>query len=205
MKMLFVIIIAVLLGAAAIVTHVQSRYNRLISEVETAPETPVAVVFGAGIRPGGRLSPVLRDRMDAAIALYETGRVRKILVSGDNSSANYNEPGAMYDYAVTQGVPAEDVIRDYAGRRTYDTCYRAAHIFGVERATLVTQRFHLPRALFTCRNLGVDAVGVAADRYVYRANDYYRFRDAVATLRAFADVMVLRPTPILGEKIDIGL
>ena len=197
--------LAVAAAAFGVVNAVQARYTRLITEVEAAPARPAAIVFGAGIRSGGRLSPILKDRMDTAIALYNAGKVRKLLVSGDNSTLDYNEPGAMYDYALAQGVPPEDVIRDYAGRRTYDTCYRAGHIFGVEEAILVTQRFHLPRALFTCNNLGVAAVGVSADRRPYRADGYYRVRDAVATLRAVADVVLLRPTPILGEKIDIGL
>jgi SanA protein len=205
MVVLGLLALAVTVAAIGIVTTIQSRYDRLIAELDAAPERPVAIVFGAGIRTGGRLSPILRDRMDTAIALYKTGKVRKLLVSGDNSTLDYNEPGAMYDYAVAQGVPPEAVVRDYAGRRTYDTCYRAGHIFGVREAILVTQRFHLPRAIFTCRNLGVEAVGVSADRRAYTAGDYYRLRDTVATLRAFADVKLLRPTPILGEKIDIGL
>jgi SanA protein len=193
------------LVAATIVHRVQSRYGGLIANLDDAAARPVAIVFGAGIRPGGRLSPILRDRMDTAVALYRLGKVQKLLVSGDNSTFNYNEPGAMYDYAVAQGIPPADVVRDYAGRRTYDTCYRAAHIFGIREAILVTQRFHLPRALFTCRNLGVEAIGVSADRQPYRANDYYRFRDAIATLRAWADVVILRPQPILGDPVDLGL
>ena len=197
--------LAVAVAAFGVVSAVQARYTLLITEVEAAPARPAAIVFGAGIRSGGRLSPILKDRMDTAIALYNTGKARKLLVSGDNSTLDYNEPGAMYDYAVAQGVPPEDVIRDYAGRRTYDTCYRAGHIFGVDEAILVTQRFHLPRALFTCNTLGVAAVGVSADRRPYRADGYYRLRDAMATLRAVADVVLLRPTPILGERIDIGL
>ena len=197
--------VAVSVAAFGIVNAIQSRYDRLITEADAAPARPVAIVFGAGIRQGGRLSPILRDRMDTAIALYHAGKIRKLLVSGDNSTLSYNEPGAMYDYAMSQGVPAEDVVRDYAGRRTYDTCYRAGRIFGVSEAILVTQRFHLPRALFTCRSLGVEAVGVSADRRPYRADGYYRMRDAFATLRAVADVSLLRPTPILGEKIDLGL
>ena len=166
---------------------------------------PVAIVFGAGIRADGRLSPMLADRMDTAIALYNAGKVRKLLVSGDNRFVDYDEPGRMYDYAVARGVPAADVVRDYAGRRTYDTCYRAKAIFGVERALLVTQRFHLPRAIFTCRNLGVDGIGFSADRRPYWSNNYYRFRDAFATLRAWWDVKIARPLPVLGPREDMGL
>jgi SanA protein len=193
-------------GGVAIWAWVYGRYDRqVLIEIADVPRRPVAIVFGAGIQPGGRLSPMLADRMDSAIALYRTGMVRKLLVSGDNRFVDYNEPGAMYDYAVARGVPPADVVRDYAGRRTYDTCYRAGHIFGVEEAVLVTQRFHLPRALFTCRNLGIDAVGFSADRRVYWSNPYYRFRDAFAIVRAWLDVKIARPRPVLGPKEDIGL
>ncbi len=191
--------------AAAIWGWIQWRYDRLVVELPDAPTRPVAIIFGAGIRPGGRLSPMLADRMDTAIALYQAGKVRKLLVSGDNRFVDYDEPTAMYNYAVARGVAAQDVVRDFAGRRTYDTCYRANAIFGVRDALLVTQRFHLPRALFTCRNLRVDALGVSADRRVYWSNGYYRLRDALATVRAWADVKLLKPLPVLGEPEDMGL
>lgn len=197
--------IVLVVASIAIWAAIQARYERLILPAADASPRPIAIVFGAGIRTDGQLSPMLRDRMDAAIRLYQSGTVRKILVSGDNSAANYNEPGRMYDYAVARGIPPEAVTRDYAGRRTYDTCYRAAEIFGVKEAVLVTQRFHLPRALFTCRSFGIDAEGVAADPRIYLSNGYYRLRDAFATVRAWLDVTILRPLPILGPAIDIGL
>lgn len=193
-------------AAVAIWGWIQWQYDKQVFiEVAAAPQAPVAIVFGAGIRGDGGLSPMLADRMDTAIELYRAGKVRKLLVSGDNRFVDYNEPGAMHRYAVARGVPPADVVRDYAGRRTYDTCYRAGAIFGVEQAILVTQRFHLPRALFTCRNLGVDAVGFSADRRVYWSNGYYRFRDAFATLRAWWDVKIARPLPVLGPQEDLGL
>jgi SanA protein len=193
-------------AAVAIWGYIQWRYDRLIwTDVGDVPSRPVAIVFGAGIRPDGGLSPMLRDRMETALDLYRAGLVRKLLVSGDNRFVDYDEPGRMYDYAVAGGVPPDDVVRDYAGRRTYDTCYRAAAIFGVRRAILVTQRFHLPRAIFTCRNLGVDAIGFSADRRAYFSDPYYRLRDAFATLRAWWDVIIARPVPVLGPKEEMGL
>lgn len=192
-------------AAVFVMVDVEARYAGLVHEVADAPAAPVAIVFGAGIRGDGRLSPMLRDRMDTAIALYQAGKVRKLLVSGDNRFVDYNEPGAMYDYAVARGVPPVDVVRDYAGRRTYDTCYRAQAIFGVTDALLVTQRFHLPRALFTCDGLGIASAGVSADRTIYRSNTYYRLRDALATLRAWWDVRIARPLPVLGSPEDMGL
>jgi len=193
------------IAAVFVVAGVEARYGGLIHELDGAPTAPVAIVFGAGIRGDGRLSPMLRDRMDTAISLYQADKVRKLLVSGDNRFVDYNEPGAMYDYAVARGVPPADVVRDYAGRRTYDTCYRAKAIFGVTDALLVTQRFHLPRALFTCHNLGINAAGVSADRTVYRSNAYYGLRDAIATLRAWWDVRITHPLPVLGPPEDMGL
>ncbi len=202
--------LALILAAAVLcgglLVGVRWQYDPIIyTGVDTAPGEPVALVFGGGIYSDGRLTPMLQDRMDAAIGLYKAGKVRKLLVSGDNRFLDYDEPGRMFDYAVAHGVPAKDVVRDYAGRRTYDTCYRAGAIFGVRQAILVTQRFHLYRAMYTCDSLGLDVVGLAADQRLYGNESYYWFRDAVATLAAWFDVTILRPEPVLGDKIDLGL
>jgi len=203
-------LILILLGIAAaavliprLVTAVYA-YSRTYS-LESSPVRPVAIVFGAGLRRDGTPTTVLSDRVETAVELYKQGKVSKLLMSGDNRFEYYNEPEAMRQYALQLGMPDEDIVLDYAGRRTYDTCYRAEAIFGVERALLVTQRFHLPRAIFTCRSLGVDAIGFSADRRPYWSNNYYRFRDAFATLRAWWDVKVARPLPVLGPREDMGL
>lgn len=165
--------------------------------VEDVPPAPVAIVLGAGLQYNGTPSVILRDRLDTAVALYQAGKVQKLLMSGDNSYLDYNEPGAMKTYAASQGVPEEDIVLDYAGRRTYDTCYRAMHIFQVEKAILVTQRFHLVRALFTCRKLGLDASGVPSDPRQY--NPYWLMREFPATSVAFWELFITHPLPILGE------
>ncbi|MCK7526856.1 MAG: YdcF family protein [Ignavibacteriales bacterium] len=110
----------------------------------------------------------MRDRVEAGTSLYFSGKVEKLLMSGDNQSVYYNEPQAMREYAISLGVPGEAIVMDSAGSRTYDTCYRAKAIFGVESALLVTQSFHLPRALFLCNALGVKAAGVEANNLNYR-------------------------------------
>jgi len=178
-------------------------YGRAIYEPAATPPRAVAVVFGAAVYGNGRLSPVLRDRVDTAVTLYQMGTVEKILMSGDNQFDDYNEPGAMVAYAVEKGVPPNDVQPDFAGRRTYDTCYRARHVFQVETAVLVTQDFHLPRALFTCRALGVDAVGARADLRPYRGAGWYALRETAATLVALWDVVNQEPPPVLGEPIPL--
>jgi SanA protein len=170
-------------------------------QVETVPSKKVAVVFGAGLNRDGSPGAVLRDRVNKGAELYFSGRVDKLLMSGDNRFLNYNEPGAMRQYALSLGVPDENIVMDFAGRRTYDTCYRAFHIFGVEEAILVTQRFHLPRALYTCNKLGVEAVGVPADRLNYAQGPYiyWNIREVMATANALWEVHFARPLPVLGE------
>ena len=169
------------------------------------PHQPVAIVFGAGLRRDGSVTAILRDRVQTAADLYFAGRVGKLLMSGDNSSPEYNEPEAMREYARALGVPDSDIVSDYAGQRTYDTCFRAKTIFGVQSAVLVTQGFHMPRALFTCNSLGLEAVGVQANNlyYLKRSRLYWNLRELFATAGAFVDLYAKKPMPILGEPEPI--
>lgn len=176
---------------------------QIYAEALDAPASPTALVLGAGYSPGGRLSSALADRMDTAIALYDAGRVNKLLLTGDNRFADYNEPAAMAAYARAQGVPAEDLVLDYAGRSTYDSCYRAGAIFGVERAIVVTQAFHLPRAVYTCDKLGLETVGVVADRRTYFRATWYELRELFALTRAWLDLNLFKPLPVLGDPIPV--
>lgn len=178
-------------------------YAPLIYETEQVPAQQVAIVFGAEVYRSGRLSGVLRDRMDTAIALYQGGVVQKLLLSGDNPTSDYDEPGAMMAYALRQGVSEEDIQPDYGGRRTYDTCYRAHHIFQVKTAVLVTQEYHLPRALFTCHTIGIQAVGAKSDIGSYHRARWFTIRETGATMLALWDVLREQPAPILGEPIPI--
>ena len=173
--------------------------------VSTIPQKRVAIVFGAGLWRDGSPTPVLGDRVQVAVDLYRTGKVEKLLMSGDNSYIDYNEPGGMRDFAISLGVPEEDIVLDYAGRRTYDTCYRARAIFKVQDVILVTQSFHLSRALTTCNGLGVSAIGVAADLREYRHSSlvYWTLREILATPVALWEVYISRPLPVLGEPEPI--
>ena len=182
---------------------VQWNYGRSIYTVAEVPADDVAIVFGAAIYGDGRLSSILRDRMDTAVQLYQAGTVQKIIVSGDNRFEDYDEPTAMMDYAIEQGVATEDIQPDFAGRRTYDTCYRAREIFQLESAILVTQQFHLPRAMFTCQQLGIEVVGVAADAQPYRGARWYEMRETLATAVALWDVIREQPAPVLGDPIPL--
>lgn len=212
---LYVVGAAMLATAMAVIfpyawkAWVEWRYQPSMYSLDSAltamPGQRVAIVYGARVYPSGRLSAMVQDRMDTAIALYESGTVQKLLVSGDNRTHEYNEPGAMTDYAVARGVPAEAIQPDFGGRRTYDTCYRAKHIFQLNEAVLVTQAFHLPRALFLCDRLGVDAVGVIADRRNYdpRSIAWSESREVPALLVALRDVILRRPAPVLGDPIPL--
>lgn len=172
---------------------------------QSVPPRRVAIVFGAGLNRDGSPALVLRNRVQTGANLYFSGKVEKLLMSGDNSHINYNEPDAMKQYALELGVPEADIVLDYAGRRTYDTCYRARAIFGVDSAILVTQGFHLPRALYLCNMLGVDGIGVPADlqyyRKIYRA--IWGLRELLATLDSISDILYRKPIPILGEPEPI--
>ena len=173
---------------------------------EGVPAGRVAIVFGAGLRYDGTPTAILRDRVQTAVQLYQLGKVNKLLMSGDNRVVDYNEPEAMRQYALRLGIPDEDIVLDYAGRRTYDTCYRASAIFQVNTAVLVTQDFHLPRAIFLCNWFGVESVGVESNNNYYRkiSRFIWNTRELFATSQAVWDVYALKPVPVLGEPEPIN-
>ena len=174
--------------------------NRIYQK-ENAPASQLAIVFGAGLRRDGSPTAILRDRVETAANLYFSGKVEKILMSGDNRFEYYNEPESMREYALSLGVPDAAIALDYAGRRTYDTCYRAKAIFGAREALLVTQKFHLPRAIFLCNALGLKSYGIEANNIRYRKLSLliWNFREQIATLGAFIDVFLSNPVPVLGN------
>lgn len=203
--MLFLLAAVCLVILLAIVAYldVTLRYRSRIVSAEALDSRPLAMVLGAGVYPSGRLTPVLADRMRTAIGLYQAGKVQKLLLSGDNSVVEYNEPARMGDFARDQGLPESALAYDYAGRRTYDSCWRARHIFGQTQVVVVTQAFHLPRALYLCQQLGLDAVGVAADRRFYTAAPFWAGREVLARIGAWIDIHLLHPQPIGGPPIDV--
>jgi len=168
-------------------------------DVEDVPDRPVAIVFGAGVR-GSTPSPFLARRLDFAARLYGAGKVRAVLVSGDNSRPGYDETTVMRDYLIAHGLPARQVVADYAGFRTWDTCVRARRIFGVRAATVISQDFHLSRAIASCRAAGIDAVGVGDDaRGLDRRTVGYGYvREVPADMRALADAVFGTDPRFLG-------
>ncbi|GGT18093.1 SanA/YdcF family protein [Streptomyces kurssanovii] len=170
-----------------------------VRTVAEAPARDVAVVFGAGLWQG-RPSPYLAHRLDTAAELYRTGKVKVVLVTGDNSRVEYDEPDAMRTYLTERGVPDDRIVSDYAGFDTWDSCVRAKEIFGVERALLVSQGFHIRRAVALCRSAGVEAYGVGVAE-PHDATWYYGgVREMFAAGKASLDA-VFRPDPrFLGAR-----
>ena len=198
---------AILLGLLSLVLPrlVTALHARLrLYAPEKVPAKPVAIVFGAGLWWDGQPTPVLNDRVTTAAELYHAGKVAWLLLSG-SQSGTYNEPEAMQAVAESLGVPPEAIVLDSAGNRTYDTCWRARSIYEIESAILVTQKFHLPRALYTCEQLGIQAVGVAADRRDYRRSSllYWNLRELPATLTALLELHLLHPAPASSLSLDL--
>jgi len=173
----------------------------LYQSVAAAPEAQAALIPGAAILINGGLSPIFRDRVDTAIEVYQAGKVQKILVSGDNSTLSHNEVNPVRNYLLGKGVPDEDIFLDHAGFDTYSSMYRARDIFGVSSVLITTQSFHLPRAVFIARKLGIVAYGVNADKGHMLFKNYVR--EALADEKALFDLMVDRQPKYLGEPIPI--
>ncbi|WIN00897.1 ElyC/SanA/YdcF family protein [Actinoplanes oblitus] len=164
------------------------------------PEAPVALVLGAQVDPPAEPSAFLAARLDIAKELYEAGKVKAILVSGDHAEWSYDEPGAMQVYLIARGVPADRIVLDHAGFDTYDSCSRAKHVFGVSRAIVVSQSFHVPRAVAVCRSLGVEADGVGDDTARIYKPMWARgeMREWGAAVKAAWDVATRRDPVFLG-------
>ena len=197
LKLLLILIVLGLL--VLLIPRLVSGYyaHGKIFSTSNIPVRRVAIVFGAGLWRNGTPTPVLADRVTEAANLYFAGKVEKLLMSGDNRFVDYNEPEAMRQLALKLGVPNDAIVLDYAGRRTYDTCYRAKAIFKVDQAILVTQAFHMPRALYLCNLLGVDSIGVEANQRTYRKLSllYWNARELFATAAAVWDVNIGHPFP----------
>lgn len=185
-----------------------ARAGGEIYTLDAVPEKPVAIVFGALVQANGRLSAMLADRVRMGAELYRAGKVKALLLTGDNHVETYNEPEAMRQYALRQGVPDSALVLDYAGFRTYDSCYRARDVFKVNQAILVTQAFHMDRALLTCNELGVDSVGVTVD--ALRPDGYSRsallrseVREFPSTALALLDVAGGKKPTYLGDPLPI--
>ena len=184
--------------------HINKETEAYIYDrVEELPSTYTALVLGASVRRNGELSTMLRDRVESALLLYNKGKIKRFLVSGDNRTTNYNEPVAMKKYLLGRGVPEEDIFMDFAGFDTYDSVYRASYIFEVDSAIVVSQRFHLPRAVYIARSMGLNFYGYNGDRREYELESRNRFREVAANVKAWIELLINKEPHFKGDKIPI--
>ena len=167
-------------------------------------EPECIMVLGAAVNPDGTPSQMLKDRLETGIALYHMGVAPKLLLTGDNGQMEYNEVQVMKNFAVDRGVAEEDIFLDHAGFSTYDSVYRASYVFGVESMVVVTQEYHLYRALYGCNRMGIDAVGASADQAVYRGQEMREGREILARVKDFGMWLVKPEATFLGEAIPIS-
>lgn len=172
-------------------------------EAEELSGIDCAVVLGAGVR-NGKPTPMLRDRILTGISLYESGAVPKVIMSGDHGSDDYDEVNVMKNFAMDKGIPDEDIFMDHAGFSTYETLYRAKGVFEADKVIIVTQKYHLYRALYIAEKLGIEAYGVPADLEDYAGQLKRDAREVLARIKDFA-TCIIKPEPTyLGDKIPVS-
>ena len=202
------ILVIILCGALVIINNVQAKGEKRIVTKDTLPEKVDAIiVLGAGVREDGTPSDILTDRLSTSLDILNMGVEGKLLLSGDHGKEGYNEVGTMKDYILKNSdIKEKDIFLDHAGFSTYDSIYRAKDIFKVESAIIVTNEYHLPRALYLAEKLGIDAYGYTSDKREYYYMDAYKKREKIAQLKDFLFVNVLKPEPkFLGDSIPVNI
>ena len=187
-------------NAAAILT---TQDDIVDQQAAASFDADAIIVLGASVYPDGTPSGILQDRLDDGIALYFAGAAPKIIMSGDNGTESYNECWAMKQYAISQGVPSEDVFCDHAGFSTYETMYRARHVFGADRVVIATQTYHLYRAVYDAQGVGMEAIGVPSDYGEYVNQSWYDFREIFARTKDFFQVLMKTPSTYVGDPISL--
>jgi SanA protein len=202
-------VLAIAVGLVAVVLLLPNAIVLLggrgaTEEAQDAPRAQAALVLGAQVKPDGTPSLMLADRITAAEELYRAGRVEKLLLSGDHSRVQYDEVGTMKRILLARGVPAEDIFTDHAGFDTWDSAQRAKRVFDVDSVVVVTQKFHMARALYDARHAGLDATGYVADKRRYgKVLAKLRVREAAARVKTLGDVVTGADPHFLGPVIPI--
>ncbi len=211
---IFIVIVAIAINLFMIKTtedQIVSSYDGTSGSVSNEALVEISridpeciMVLGASVNPDGTPSPMLQDRLETGIELYNRGVAPKLLLTGDNGQIEYNEVEAMKNYAVNAGVPEEDIFLDHAGFSTYDSVYRASYVFGVESMVAVTQEYHLYRTLHGCKKMGIEALGIGADQEVYAGQEYREIREVLARVKDFVMWLIKPEATFLGEAIPIS-
>lgn len=185
----------------SIIVQIQTQHLADLYSVDQAlsidwvSPAPVAMVLGASVKLDGTPSDALRDRVTVGVELYKQAKVRTLLMTGDDGEFHANEVATMKRLAMEAGVPESAILVDEHGYRTYESCKRAVEVFGVKQGIIVTQRFHLPRALYLCSHLGMKGVGVSADLQSYERIVFFTARDFASSLKAWWDINITTPAP----------
>ncbi|MBR2191254.1 MAG: YdcF family protein [Eubacterium sp.] len=203
---LLVVVLLVGLCVLGINLYVKSSVSDRIVTVEKAKDlnADCIIVLGAGLRPDGNPTWMLEDRIKVGDELYKNHAAPKIIMSGDHGRESYDEVNAMKKYAKSEGVPSKDIFMDHAGFETYDTMYRARDVFGAKKVIIVTQKYHLYRAMYAAKKLGLDAYGVSATKRKYDNKQWIRdIREWLARVKIFGKCITKPKPKYLGKKIDL--
>ena len=204
---IMLIFIIGLLSCVMISTIVQKSGEKdIVSNSELPKKVDAIIVLGAGVNGDGTPSDILYDRLATSKDIYDAGIQGKLLLSGDHGQDDYNEVKAMKKYAIENiKINEEDIFLDHAGFSTYESIYRAKEIFKVETVIIVTNRYHLPRALYLAKQMGIKAYGVASDKRNYLNQEAYESRERVAQIKDFMYVNIIKPEPTyLGDDIPVN-
>jgi len=195
-----VLIIFTILGIEAI--FLRHTSEDIYSDISKIPPRETVIILGASVHSDGKLSPILKDRVDTAIKLYRSNKVKNFHVTGDHRTEDYNEIAAMVSYLRERGIPQNRITSDHAGLDTYDSMYRAGKLFNIENATVVTQKFHLPRALFISGQLGFNYFGFTADQRAYQTEYRLKQREKLANVKALWEVLINKEPSTMEYRLD---
>lgn len=197
-------ILAVVSVAGINFAMIQSVKSDIVS-IDKLQEADCILVLGAYVRPNGVPSAILKDRLNTGYEIFKAGKAPKLLLSGDHGQKSYDEVNGMRDYMEQKGVDSKLIFLDHAGFSTYESIYRVRDIFEADKIIIVTQAYHLPRALYLAKKMGIEAQGVASDHMVYRKIAIFKAREALARVKDFAFVNIIKPKPTyLGEAIPVS-
>ncbi len=209
MLRIFILVVVLFVVGLSIALYISSAMVKFarpywINNIDNIDKRYVVLVLGARVYKDGKLSTILRDRVDLGIELYKKAVVSKLLFSGAHHKVDYDEVNAMKNYALSKGVLDRDIFLDHAGLRTYDSLYRAKAIFGLGSFYVITQKFHLDRAIYIARHLGLNVYGIPADKRIYDAHYLNKAREFLARIKAYFELHIFNHKPKhLGPKIDI--
>lgn len=208
-KCIKILLVIILIGITTILSInyyiIHSTKPSIINptQIETLPEIDCILVLGAGIK-NNQPSLMLKDRLTKSIELYNIGLSKKILMSGDHQNDNYNEVAVMKEFAIEQNIPSEDIFMDHEGYSTYESIHRAKNIFGVNKMIIVTQEYHLYRALYIAKQLGIEAYGIASDKKQYTGQTYRDIREVLARNKDFLYLLFTKEKKNIQPTIPIN-